>query len=115
MCAAPAIWRFEGLTGTLRVCADDMRWEPHDKWLRWIGTVDQGRWLHVGGGTPREILEAEFPWGSRYIYSRTAGGAETILTVVGWNEPDRVVSWIAQLDRYGDVGADVMRRLPRPT
>jgi hypothetical protein len=68
----------------------------------------------------RNELEAEFPWGSRYVYSRTAAGEETILTVVGWREPNLVVSYMEHPEPwarngYGDVADDVMRRLPRPS
>jgi hypothetical protein len=64
----------------------------------------------------RNDLEAEFPWGFRYIYSRDVGGRETILTVVGWREPNLVVSLATHPefpDAYGDVTDDVMRRLPK--
>jgi hypothetical protein len=63
-------------------------------------------------------LAVEFPYGDRYVYSRTVGGQDTILTVIGWQYPDLVVSLATYPDdstSYGDVKADVMRRLPRPT
>jgi hypothetical protein len=64
-------------------------------------------------------LADEFPHGDRYIYSRNLAGQAMILTVVGWQAPDLVVSLMNDEATgeawYGDVAADVMRRLPRPS